>query len=383
MENMIINLQDVDISTTPGFKEYSDQKEYFKFELENRPFPHTYIPSEIKARNDAISNGLSKMHPSSLKNKADELIKLQELSKHNEIIDLIASKRVGNYNQFNNLWSPMLWQSRSDSSTAKVKIGEQTVEVFDLDFLIAESLQHLYSSEDPKAEYYDWIERQRQIEVAINTGGTTEDEIAQRNTFISFLDDRETEIKRIILLYSGAAFNPNCRQQTEAQEKLKFLTFKLSELRRLRERTQATKSQADDKEYFAQKEKQERQAAINATMAISGVALASEMMSLGERRLLKENGTLNFEHGIGESFVNFRPETTNKEQALSKINTAELNRKQMADMFMAMRNGLSKDEWLKQKAQTSSNTSPINTPKSRLRGFNVHDFMEYSNNRSV
>lgn len=385
MENMIINLQDVDITQTTGFDEYNDYKEQLNFELENRPLPRTYLPAETKARNEALSKALANMQATSLKNKADDLIKLQNLSHHDDLINLISDKKVADYNQFNNFWSPMLWQSRSNPSTAKVKIGEQTIDAFDLDFLIAESLQQLYSSEDPRAEYHDWIERQQQIEVAINTDGTTEDEIAQRNTFISFLDDRETEIKRIIFLYSGAAFNPNCRQQTEAQEKLKFLTFKLSELRRLRERTQATKSQADSKEYFDEQERRDRQAAINTTMAISGVALASEMLSIGEQRLLKERRSTNFEHGIGESFVTLRPETITREQALAKINTAELNRKQMVEMFTAMRNGISKEEWLRQQAAKSSPTqsSSIRSQVRQLRGFNVRDFMEYSNSQSA
>ena len=384
MENMIVNLQDVDITSSQDFAAYSDFKEQLEFEQGNHPFPRTYLPQDIKSRNETLSASIAKMPPQLLKAKADELIAAQGLKRHDEMIDHLAQKRIANYNQFNNLWTPVLWQSRSDNTVSKVKIGENTIDAFDLDFLIAESLQNLYSSEDPRAEYYDWIERQQQIEININTQGTTEEEIVERNTFISFLDDRETEIKRIISLYSGAALNPHCRQQTEAQEKLKFLTFKLSELRRLRERTQATKSHADSKEYFDEQERRERTAAVRTTAALAGVALTDEMLSLGERRLLKDKDSSLLEHGIGESFVNLRPNTTTKEEAITKINTAKLNREQMIAMFTAMRNGISKEEWLRrqnQQDQPQQQSSLRQYPRN-LRGFRVSDFREYSNSSS-
>ena len=383
MENMIINLQDIDISRAEEFAEYADFKEQLKFEMDNRPFSRTYLPTEIKARNEALSNSLRKMDAANLKQKADALIKAQQLdNRYQELINHMAAKQTGSYNQFNAMWSPVLWQSLENRSQAKVSVGSQTMDAFDLDYAIAESLQQLYSEEDPKAEYYDWIERQKQIEVDINTNGTTEEEVATRNTFIAFLDDRETEIKRIISLYSGAAFNPHSRQQTEAQQKLKFLTFKLSELYRLRERTKATKDRADSKEYFAEQERRERQAALAATAGITGIALADEVLSLGERRLKEGINTATLEHGIGESFVRLRPETRTREQAENKINTAMRNRNQMAAMLTAMRNGISKDEWLRQQDKPAV-TNDIRQKVRNLHGFRVADYQEYSNSMSA
>ncbi len=377
MENMIVNLQDIDITDTPLFEGYADFKSELNFENEHRPFIRTYLPPEVKSQNEALKSAFNNLSPAELKSKADALIKAQDLNRSQELIDHMASKQSGNYNQFSSMWSPVMWQARENRTSSKVKIGDKIVDTFDVDFLIAENLQQLYSQENPRAEYYDWVERQQQIEIAINTGGTTEEEIAERNTFISFLDDRETEIKRIITLYSGAALNPNCRQQTEAQEKLKFLTFKLSELRRLRERTQSTQSQADTHEYFAEKERRERQAAVTVTAGITSATIASEMMSLGEQRILKGCNASHLEHGIGESFIHLRPDTLTKEQALAKIDTAKLNHEQMMAMLTAMRNGMSKEEWLKtQQAQTTSSTAE---KVRRLRGFSVNEFKHYSN----
>lgn len=387
MEKMIVNLQDVDVMQTREFEEYTDFKEQLDFEFENRAFVRTYLPQEVRARDDALGNSLAKMEPQILKQKADELIKAQQLdTRYGELIEHMAAKQTGNYSQFNSMWSPILWQSREDQSQAKVAVGDQTMDAFDLDYIIAESLQKLYSGEDPKAEYYDWIERQKQIEIDINTGGTTEEEIAQRNTFIAFLDDRETEIKRIISLYSGAAFNPLSRQQAEAQQKLKFLTFKLGELYRLREKTKATKDHADSREYFAEQERRERQAAVAATAGIAAMAITDGMMqSLGEQRLEREKelDTVSLEHGVGESFVQLRPETYNKDQAEDKISRAAHNREMMMSMFAAMRNGMSKEEWLKRQQNTLRTAEDIGQKVQRLRGFRVNDFKAYFNEVSA
>lgn len=385
MEKMIVNLQDVDVTSSPMFEEYVDYKDQLNFELSNRQLIRTYLPPEIKARDDAIANSMNQMDPSQLKAKADTLIKAQGLDqKYNDLLEHMAAKNSNNFQQYNSLWSPMLWQSREDQSRAKVSVGKQTMDAFDLDYLIAESLQHLYSEEDPRAEYHDWIERQKKIEVDIYTDGTTEEEIVARNTFISFLDDRETEIKRVMSLYSGAAFNSNSRQQSAAQEKLKFLSFKLSELRRLRERTQNTKSKADEKEYFDQKERQQQRDAVAATAGFVAVGITAEMMSLGDRRLREQNDTAALEHGIGESFVRLRPETRTIEQAQDKIVSAKQNRDQMMAMFQAMRNGISKEKWLEMQQHKDLQLSEETRKNVRsIRGFTANEFREYTNSRSA
>ena len=163
---------------------------------------------------------------------------------------------------------------------------------------------------------------------------------------------------------------------------MKFLTFKLSELYRLRERTKATKDRADSKEYFAEQERRDRQAALAATAGITGMALTDGMLSLGERRLREDINTTALEHGIGESFVRLRPETRTREQAENKINTAIQNRNQMAAMLTAMRNGISKDEWLRQQDKTAI-TVDLRQKVRKLHGFRVADYQEYSNSMSA
>lgn len=376
MENgtMIINLNDVDITGTPEFEEYANFKDNLNFEMEHRPFAYTYLPPAVKMRDETLTQSLNRQPKDKLQEKADALIKVQNLdNKHNDLIEHMLSKRTNDYNRFSSLWSPILWQAREESSKTQVSVNGQPIETFDLDYLIAESLQHLYASEDPRAEYHDWIETQKKIEVDLNTDGATEDEVAARNAFIGFLDDRETEIKRVMFLYAGAAFNSNSRQQAAAQEKLKFLVFKLSELRRLRERTQNTKSHADSKEYFERQEHRRQQEAIAVTTGLA----AAEMLSLGEQRLKQKANTQALERGIGESFVRLKPETRTREEAEEKINTTLQNALNTRAMFEAMRNGISKEEWLK--IQKTKSTDAVRDKIRSLRGFTVRDYQEYAN----
>ena len=140
MENMIVNLSDVDVTENSDFKSYEDFKEQLNFEQENRPFPHTYIPQEIRERNQAVSVHLATMDNANLKAKADALLKAQNIpARYDDLIDHMASKSNGNYAHFSSQWSPLLWQSRETTETTKVNVGNQVMESFDLDFMIAES----------------------------------------------------------------------------------------------------------------------------------------------------------------------------------------------------------------------------------------------------
>jgi len=372
MEKMIVNLEDVELENSPLFEQYVDYKEQFDFELKNRTFVRTYLPKEEREQKLALEEKIKKVSFDTLKEKADELVRAQKLEgKHGELLEHMIEKSNGNFGHFKSLWSPIMWQANENHDRSKVKIGDKVFEVYGLDFVIAESLQQIYSSEDPRAEYHDWIERQQKIEFDINTQGTTEEEIVARNSFIVFLDDRETDIKRIISLYSAAAFNPNCKQQQSAQEKLKFLTFKLSELRRLRQKTENTKAYADSKEFFELQERRQQRDAIAATAGITAMALTDNAFSLAD---MKQNNQNILEHGAGETFVNLQPETTSAEQAKAKIATIVKHRENIRAMFVALRNGMSREEWEKNNLESHQSSSDIAAQIQRLRGFNRDRF---------
>jgi len=191
--------------------------------------------------NEDVIKELNALPPSEVREVADRLLSQQNLEQYTPVIDHMSAKNNGNPLQFYGAWTPMLWQSNSSSSMQKVNINGKLVPAHDMDYYIAESLHSLQSGQDPEAEYNGWVEDAKKIFHDMKTDGTTLSELHARSDFVSFLDDRETDLKRVIALYSGAAFNNNCPQQAQAQEKLKFLTFKLSELRKLRERVKNIK----------------------------------------------------------------------------------------------------------------------------------------------
>ena len=239
-----------------------------------------------------------------------------------------------------------------------------TVSTFDLDYMIAETLQKLYSSEDPRAEYYDWVETQQKIALDINTGGTTQEEVDARNLFIDFLDDRETEIKRIMSLYAGAAIHGQGYYKDMAQEKLAFLTFKLSELRRLRTRTEQLKNKSDEQE------RREQELEKDARVLAAGTAMVATA-SAAETYMLAKTGMFakDYEKNLGEYMVEFRPVSRNREEAEQKISSVRENSRKMAQMINGFRFGKSKEEQEKE-----GKTQLLKDRIRRIKGFEMSRF---------
>lgn len=266
--------------------------------------------------------------------------------------------------------------------------GDKEVPVSDLSYVLAESLQHLYSSEDPRAEYYDWVEIQRKIEVDINTNGTTDDEIKARNLFIGFLDDRETELKLIISLYSTAERNGTGYYKEMAQNKLNFLYFKLSELRRLRDRTQATKDKSDEQE--RREQELERSAQIMAA-GMAGVSLAAGMMQneadIMQRReavLARHNYIQNqkageeFDSAIEGVMTHYRPVTRTFEEVMSKKETLVNNKRSWVKTINGLRMGQSVEMQEKEQSLNEQRTLVR-----RSRSFSVNRFYALERERSL
>lgn len=250
----------------------------------------------------------------------------------------------------------------------------QELPVYDLDYIIAESLQHLYSSEDPKAEYYDWVQVQRRIEVDINTNGTTEDEVNARNNFIGFLDDRETELKLIISLYEGAERGGTGPYKEMAQDKLAFMRFKLSELRRLRDRTAQTKNKADEQERFEQKVIETGGRVLAATAAEA----ALEDMTLARQRYLHNAKIASeLDSALEGVQAHYRPVTRTIGEVRQKQETLKANALSMRQVMEAYRLGIPKEDLEKQISQEGKR--PL---VRRSRSFDLRRFRELELSRS-
>lgn len=197
---------------------------------------------------------------------------------------------------------------------------EISISTYDLDYIVADSLRLLDAQESPEAEYRDWVVAQEKIESAINTDGTTQQEVDARNGFISFLDTRETEMKRVMELFSAAALHAQGFYKEDAKAKLNYMIFKLSELRRLRTKMQQTKDRSDEQE------RAEREA-INRGMAYVVNKAGHE-----------------FEENAVKMEV-FKPVSRNQEEAKDKINRLRTNvRTNMRLIMTAYRMGKTKEE---------------------------------------
>jgi len=107
------------------------------------------------------------------------------------------------------------------------KVAENVVvSTYDLDYILAVSLQEMDAKQSPESEYRDWIEVAQKIETAINNNGTTRQEVDARNGFIGFLDNRETEMKRVMDLYRSTALHSQGFYREDAIRKLEYMRFK-------------------------------------------------------------------------------------------------------------------------------------------------------------
>ncbi len=357
---------------TEALSYYVELKNRLNTEGENFNYVMNHMPPTYASTDAYIKNYVSDLTLDELKSRADGLIRAQNLKENDGIIDYMASKNKGDFRHYRSQWSPIMWQAHEKENKQTVKIGDKIVNAYDLDFSIAETLELQDAHTDPVSEYHDWVKIQSHIETDIKTDGATCDEIESRNFFISFMDVRETEIKRIASLYAAAAFNPNSPMQKYAQEKLNFTLFKLSELRRLRDRMKATKS-SPDKCIHKQKlmEKLKKSAAKKAFMpAYEPVIEENSDLSLGEQRIVQLCAAHAISHGISEKFMQYRPVSRTQDEALQKINAASHNQDTMREMLSAMRNGMSREEWLKSQGQPVQENKVIRS----LRGFDINRY---------
>ncbi len=366
-----------DISLEELFiNEYSEMKRKMQKEGENYNFIINHMPPTYVSTDTYIQNYVKNLKKEELIARADGLIKAQNLEKNDYLIDHMTSKNTGNFTHFRAQWSPILWQSHERPDTTKIKIGEKIVNAGDLDFSIAQTLEAQDSGMDPVNEYHLWISMQDRGQSALETNGAEQHEIDFRNDFINFMNVRETEIKRVADLYMGCALNPASPMQELAKEKLKFILFKLSELRRLRDKMQATQSVADQK-----KEHNHYKNIPSLTInhyhhpEPESQYFQDINYSLGETRLNNTFINHSLNHHLVDTYSRTKPETSSTDEVNNKINTLKSNSDMFYEMIIAMRNGMTKEEWERSKQNIQNHT--VNQPTVRRRqGFDLARYQE-------
>ncbi len=198
--------------------------------------------------------------------------------------------------------------------------NNEPVAVGDISFSLAEGLQYMYSGENPQSEYHDWVNDQAEIETAVKVDGETREETIEKNNFVSFLNDRETELKLVISLFEIARSNSSGYYKDAAENRLGFLYFKLSELRRLRERTSQAKG------YSVEEKEQEKERLAK--------ELEQKSLRMLNRIAINNNGNYDnyekqFEAGVEGIAPHSRPDTHNIDEAQNKIITLQGNKGKM------------------------------------------------------
>lgn len=91
----------------------------------------------------------------------------------------------------------------------------------------AKSIEDINSGIDPVAEYFSWLNETTSILKHLNDGFITKEDAEEREQFLEITDQREADLMVCLGLYES------CKSK-EAQERIKFVRYKLQKLREMR-----------------------------------------------------------------------------------------------------------------------------------------------------
>lgn len=100
-------------------------------------------------------------------------------------------------------------------------------QTLEFDAMFAKSIETLNSETSSSQEYFRWLGDTTTILKHMNDGYVTTEDLKERNNFLDFTYQRETELMVCLGLYQG------CKSK-EAEERAKFIRYKLQKLREMR-----------------------------------------------------------------------------------------------------------------------------------------------------
>lgn len=224
----------------------------------------------------------------------------------------------------------------------KIKIGDKEIEIGQLEFLVANSIQTIESTTSPKNEYFKWIDEGSQIIFDMTHDGVTPQELDHRREFLNDLDQREVEMKTCISLYRQTAQGTG-HLADAAREKLEFLQTKWAKLMEIRSAIKtSTQNFADPQKKVNEEDYYKAQIYLWALkMMRSGREIPYRIKSK-----LEMNYGITFDYSVSENLI-------------QKINKEPLTKKQAIDRINALRGRksvLENDEVPVHKQRFNSNT---------------------------
>ena len=154
----------------------------------------------------------------------------------------------------------------------KVQVNGKEVSVEDISFIIAQSLQLLYSETDPMQEYHEWITDCGVVMQHLTDGEVTEQDLDEKFGFLNFLEQREAELKAVMSIYRSSTFEG-------AKKQLAFLEYKWQRLMELKEvlKNNTANDVTKAAERTPEKKAEDRQRGIEIYVALKSLELQERM----------------------------------------------------------------------------------------------------------
>ncbi|MBE6445718.1 MAG: hypothetical protein E7019_06715 [Alphaproteobacteria bacterium] len=252
-------------------------------------------------------------------------------------------------------------------------VVDQNISVADMSLAMAESMQVLYSEQNPLSEYYDWVHTHADIVSDMKIDGATEAEIATRDTFILYLEDREAELRVIESLYGSALNSSQGYYKEVAAQRLRFLHFKISELRRLRDNAKNVNYVKANEKELEKQQKEEAKMLVGAAALTVSAGLIQQQMYKQNERVAEE-----LDSAVAGVVTHYQPVTQTLEDVGNKKTQLYSNNEKMNDALKILGlRGIISNENVKQQQNMDNFRARINRIR-RPRGFNSHNFQMVS-----
>ena len=115
----------------------------------------------------------------------------------------------------------------------------ETPERGELNMKYAQSIETINSGIDPVAEYFSWLNETTSILNHLNDGFITKEDAIEREHFLELTDQREADLMVCLGLYES------CKSK-EAEERIRFIRYKLQKLREMRTSIKFLTRQGED-----------------------------------------------------------------------------------------------------------------------------------------
>ena len=255
---------------------------------------------------------------------------------------------------------------------------DQNISVADMSLAMAESLQSLYSEQNPLSEYYDWVHTHADIVTDMRVDGATENEIMARDTFVFYLEDREAELRVVESLYMSALNGSQGYYKEVAAQRLRFLHFKMSELRRLRDNAKNVNYVRADEKELEKQQKEEARMLVGAAALTVSAGLAQQQMYMQNERVAEE-----LDSAVAGVMTHYRPVTRTLEDVGNKKTQLYSNNEKMNDALKILGlRGIKSDDYTAQQERNRENIRAKIDQIRRPRGFNSYNFQRVARDYS-